>query len=74
MLGCLTMCALSVNDGEQQCGHNDGDRNLCDDWKDRAENWVQNEMMYGHLIENGDQKELTDGRRGAPSNVAVVAP
>ena len=32
MLGGLTMCELSVNDGEQQSEQNEGDRNQCDDW------------------------------------------
>ena len=45
MFGGLTMRELLVNDGEQQSEQNDGDRNQCDDWNDKTENWVQNEMM-----------------------------
>ena len=37
MSGGLTMCELSVDDGEQRSEQNEGDRNRCDDWKDRAE-------------------------------------
>ena len=57
MFGGLTMCELSVNDEEQQSKQNDGDRNLCDDWKDNAENWFQNEMMNGHKSENWVQSD-----------------
>ena len=33
------------NDGKRQSEQNDGDRNLCDDWIDKTENWVKHEMM-----------------------------
>ena len=61
MLGGLTMCELSVDDREQQSGQYEVDRNRCDDWNDRAENWAQNEITNGHQIENWVQDELTDG-------------
>ena len=38
MFSDLTMCELSVNDDGKQSERNDGDRNLCDDWNDKAEN------------------------------------
>ena len=46
------MCELSVNDGKQQREHNDGDSNLRDDWNDKTENWVQNELTDGHTSWN----------------------
>ena len=48
MLGGLTMCEVSVDDGEQRSEQNEGDTNRCDDRNDKAENWVQNEMTDGH--------------------------
>ena len=48
MLGGLTMCEVSVDDGEQRSEQNEGDRNRCDDRNNKAENWVQNEMTDGH--------------------------
>ena len=39
MLGALTMCELSVDDGEQQSEPDGVDRNRCADWNDRAETW-----------------------------------
>ena len=41
MLRGLTMCELSVDDGEQQIEQNDGNRNLCDDWINKTEYWIQ---------------------------------
>ena len=40
---------------------NEVDRNRCDDWNDRAEKWVQNEMTNDHKIESKVQNEMTDG-------------
>ena len=47
---------------------NDGDRKMCDEWKDETENWVQNEMMNGDNswnnrvgYRNWIQNKLTDG-------------
>ena len=37
----LTMCELSVDDGQQRGEQNAVDRNRRDDWNDRAETWVQ---------------------------------
>ena len=54
------MCELSVADGGQRCEQNEGDRDLCDDWNDRTENCVQNEMTSGHKTQNWVQNELTD--------------
>ena len=63
MSGGSTMCELSVDGGEQQSEQNEVDRNRCDDWNDRAETWVQNEMTNGHIIESWGQNELTDGHK-----------
>ena len=52
MFGGLTMCELSVNDGEQQSEQNQADRNLCDDGNDKIGNWVHNVMMNGHKNSN----------------------
>ena len=40
MLGGLTMCELSVNDGV--------DKTECDDRSNGVAEWVQNEMTDGH--------------------------
>ena len=70
MKGGLTVCELSVDDGEQQSEQIEGDRNRCDNGNDRAENWVQNEMTNGHKIgtswgtnwhKNWIQNKLTGG-------------
>ena len=63
MLGGLTMCELSVDDGEQQSEQNEGDGDLCDYWNDRTEDWVQNEMANGHKIESWIQNEMTNGHK-----------
>ena len=70
MLGGLTMCEFSVDGGEQENEQGEVDRNRCDDWNDRAEMWVQNEVTNGHKIENWAQNienwvqnELTDGHK-----------
>ena len=57
------VCVLSVNDGEQQSEQNDGDRNLCDDWNEETENWVQNGMMNGQKNENRVQNEMMNGHK-----------
>ena len=57
------MCELSVNDGEQQSKQNEGDRNQCDDWNDIAENWVENEVMCGHKIENRVLNEMINDNK-----------
>ena len=59
----LTVCELSVDDGEQRSEQNEVDRNRCDDWNDRAETWVQNEMTNGHKFENWVQNEMTNGHK-----------
>ena len=46
--GVLTMCELSVNDGNSKSERNEGGRNLCDDGNDKTENWVQKELTDGH--------------------------
>ena len=56
------MCELSV-DWKQRSEQNERDRNRCDDWNDRAELWVQNEMTNGHKIENWVQNEMTNGQK-----------
>ena len=48
MLDGLTMCELLFDDGEHQLDQNEVDRKPCDDWNDRAETWVQNEMTNAH--------------------------
>ena len=63
MLGGLTTCELSVDDGEPQNEQDEVYRNRCDDWNDRAEAWVQNEMTDGHTIENWVQNEMTNGHK-----------
>ena len=63
MLSGLTMCELSVDDGEQQNEQDETDRNRCDDRNDTAETWVQNQMMNDHKIEIWVQNELTDGHK-----------
>ena len=63
MYGGLTMCELSVDDGEQQSEQNEFDRNLCDDWNDKTEKSVQNQTTNGHNIEKWVQKEMTDGHK-----------
>ena len=59
MSGGLKTCEMSVIDGEQQSEQNDGDRYLCDDWNDRAENWVQNELTDGHKSWNNRIRDRT---------------
>ena len=44
------MCELSVDDGKQQTEQDKVDRNRRDDWNDRAETLVQNEMTNRHKI------------------------
>ena len=39
---------------EQRSEQNEGDRNRCDDWSERAETWVQNELMNDPT--NGDRE------------------
>ena len=55
MLGGLTMCELSVDDGEQRS--DEVGRNRIDDWNDRAEHWVQNEVMNDHKFESNEPSE-----------------
>ena len=57
------MCELSVDDGKQRSEQNERDRNRCDDWHDRAELGVQNEMTNGQKIENWVQNEMTNGHK-----------
>ena len=69
MLGGLTMCELSVDDGEQRSEQNEVHRNRCDDWNDRAETWARNELTNGHKSWNNTswytttwiQNKLTGG-------------
>ena len=56
MLGDLTMCELSVDDGEQQIEQDEVDRNRCNDCNDRIEKGVQNEIMNGHKNASWVQK------------------
>ena len=62
MSGGLTMCELSVDDGEQQNEQDEVDRNWRDDWS-QIETWVQNEMANGHKIEKWFQNEVTNGHK-----------
>ena len=57
------MCELSADGEGQQSEQNDGDRNRCDDWNNRAENWIQNEMMGCRKIENGVQHEMMNDHK-----------
>ena len=50
---------MMVSNNEQ----NEGDRDVCDDWNDRTENRVQNEITNGHKIENWIQNEMTNSHK-----------
>ena len=47
---------------EQRNEQNEVDRNRCDDWNDRAEKWVQNEMTDGYEIELTDSHKSWNDR------------
>ena len=66
-LGGLTMCELSVDDGEEQNEQDEVDRNRCDNWS-WYRNWIQSKPMDGHKSWNNRidhrkwiQCKMTDG-------------
>ena len=54
---------LTQTGGEQQIEQNDGNRNLCDDWNDKIDNWVQNEMTSGNKIDMRVQHEMMNDHK-----------